>query len=80
MIIKAGNVGERVEAAAMRIAGDVAELFEFAEHGESGIGAQHPFEFRQVSNFVCTQVLAEGRRVEGGGTHNVIVPTLSLFQ
>ena len=74
-IIKAGDVGESVEAPAMRIAGDVAELLEFAEHRKRGSGAEHAFEFRQVRDFVGAQVQAEGKRVEGGGAHNVIVPT-----
>jgi hypothetical protein len=79
-IIKAGDVGKSVEAPAMRIAGEIADSLELAEHGESCIGAQHPFEFREVSDFVCAQVLAEGRRVEGGGAHNVIVPTQGSFK
>jgi len=82
LIIKAGDVGERVKSPAMRIAGEIAELLELAEHGESRIGAQHPFEFRKVSDFVAAQVLAEGRGVEGDGDgpHNVIVPTPRLIQ
>ncbi len=63
----------------MRIAGEVAELFELAEHRERGIGAEHPFEFRQVSDFVAAQVLAEDGSVEGGSSHNVIVPTPGSF-
>jgi hypothetical protein len=74
-IIKAGDVGESIEAPTMRIAGEIAELLELAEYGESRIGAQQPFEFGQISDFVVAQVLAEDRRVEGGGAHNVIVPT-----
>ncbi len=43
------------------------------------IAAQHQFEFGQISDFVMAQVLAEGKGVEGGGAHNVIVPTPRLL-
>jgi hypothetical protein len=45
-IIKAGNLRQRVEAPAVRITGEVAELLQLAEHGEGSIGAERPFEFR----------------------------------
>lgn len=79
-IVKLGDVGERVKTPAMGVAGEVAELLKLAEHGERRVGAQHPFEFRQVSDFVAAQVVAESRRVEGGGAHNVIVPTSGPFK
>jgi len=77
-IIKANHLRQRVEASAVRIAGEVAELLQLAEHGEGGIGAEHALEFRQVSDLVVAQVLAEDGGVEGGGSHNVIVPTPDL--
>ena len=74
-IIKAGDVGERVEASPMGIAGEVAELLQLAEDGERGIGTERLFEFRQVRDFMAAEVLTENGSVEGGGSHNVIVPT-----
>jgi hypothetical protein len=58
----------------MSIAGEVIEEFEFAEYGEAGAGAENLFEFRQGSDFVTEQVLAQELRVKGDGSHNVIVP------
>ena len=58
-----------------QVGGEVAELLEFAEYGEIGGGAQHAFELRQISDLVTAQVLTQQSRVEGGGAHNVRVPT-----
>ena len=79
-IIKAGYVGQSVEAPAVRIAGEVTELLQLAEHRERRIGAKHPLEFRQVSDSVAAQVLTEDGGSERGVSHNVIVPTAGSFQ
>ena len=78
-IIKASDVGQGVEAPAMRIAGAVIELFEFAEHGQRRVCAEDPSQLVEVGDFVSAEVLAKGRRVEGGGAHYVIVPTSGSF-
>ena len=59
----------------MRIAGKVAELFQLAENGERRIGTEYPFEFWKVGDLLAAQVLMQDVGVEGGGPHNVIVPT-----
>jgi hypothetical protein len=61
----------------MRIAGEVAELLQLAEYRDSRIGAKHAFEFPQFSDLVPKEMLTEDGRVEGGGSHNVIVPTVT---
>ena len=78
--IKAGDLDQGVEASAMSVAGEVAELLEFAAYGEIGGGAQHAFELRQIGDLVAAQVLTQQSRVEGGGAHNVRVPTEGFLQ
>ncbi|MBM3795149.1 MAG: hypothetical protein FJW31_14010 [Acidobacteria bacterium] len=73
-LVEADRFTERVVAAAMSIAGQVVEEFEFAKDGEAGGGAEGLFEFRESSNFVAKQVFAEELGIEGEGSHNVIVP------
>jgi hypothetical protein len=58
-IIKASDLGQRVEAPAMRIAGAVIELFEFAKYGEGRICAEDPFQLVEVGDFLSAQVPAE---------------------
>ncbi len=79
-IIKAGDLRQRIEAPAMRIAGEVAELLQLAEYRDSRIGAKHALEFRQFRDLVAEKMLAEDGRVECDGSHNVIVPTVRSFQ
>ena len=52
-LVKASDRSERIEAAAMSIAGEVVEGLEFAKDGEIGGGAQRLFEFRQVGDLVA---------------------------
>ncbi len=79
-IIKAGDLWQRIEAPAMRITGEVAELLQLAEYRDSRIGAKHAFEFRQFRDLVAVKMLAEDGRVECGGSHNVIIPTVCSFK
>ena len=79
-IIKASDLAQRVEAPAMRIAGAVIELFEFAKYGQRRIRAEDPFQLVEVGDFLSAQVPAEDRGIEGGGAHYVIVPTRGSFQ
>lgn len=44
-IIKAGHLGQGIEAAPMSVTGEVAKLLEFAEDGEIGVRTQHASEF-----------------------------------
>ena len=74
VVIEAGGFTERVVTPAMSIAGEVVEELEFAKDGETDSGAEGLLEFGQRRDFVAPQVLAEDPGVEGGGSHNVIVP------
>ena len=74
-IVKAGDLGQSVEAPAMRIAGVVIEQLEFAEYSQRGVCAEDPFQFGEVGDLVSAEVLAESSGIEGGGAHYVIVPT-----
>ena len=76
---KAGEFGKRIKAATMRIAGEVTELPQFAEHGEIRLSAEHAFEIRQVGDLVPEEVSAQRRRGERYRAHNVIVPTRYFF-
>ena len=63
----------------MGIAGQVIQELELAKDGEVGSGAEGTFEFRQGCDFMAQQVLAHGLGIEGGWSHNVIVPTEQAF-
>jgi hypothetical protein len=79
-IIEVRNAGKRVVATTVGITGEVAELFQLPEDGEAGSGTEHLLELRKASDLMVAQVLAKHGGVEGGGSHNVIVPTETLLQ
>ena len=79
-IIKAGDLRQRIEAPAMRIAGEVAELLQLAEYRDRRSGAKQALEFRQFRDLVAEKMLAEDGRVECNRSHNVIVPTVHSFK
>jgi hypothetical protein len=79
-IVEADSFTEGVVASAVSITSEVVEGLEFAKDGEVGGGAESVFEFRQSSDFVAQQVLAEDLGIEGKWSHNVIVPIRRLFQ
>jgi hypothetical protein len=64
----------------MGIAGQIVELLELAKHGEGGGCAEGCFEFWKVCDLVAQQMLAKGIGIEGGWSHNVIVPTTNRSQ
>src|ERR1051326_9158650 len=70
-----GDFAKRVETAAMRIAGQVVELFELSEDGEIDVRAEGPFEIRKYCDFVVEQQLSQRIGREGERSHNVIVAT-----
>ena len=76
-VIETRDLAKRIEAAAMGIAGQVVENFEFAKDGEVGGGAEGLLQLRQGGDFVAQEVFAKELGVEGGGSHNVIVPIKS---
>ena len=57
--------------------GEVVECFEFPEDGEIRGRAQRMFQRGQVGDRVAVEVGAEALGLEGGGAHNVRVPTLN---
>ena len=79
-IVKASDLGQRVEAPAMGVAGVVAKLLQLAEHRQIGIGAERAFQINQFGDFVAAEVPAKDRGIEGGRSHNVIVPTDGVLQ
>ena len=79
-VVEARRFAEGIVTAAMSIAGEVIQELELAKDGEVGRGAQSALEFRQRGDFVAQQVLADGLGIEQEWSHNVIVPTVCLFQ
>jgi hypothetical protein len=63
----------------MSVAGQIGELLQFAKHGQIGLCAENAFQLGQISDLVMAKVmakvLAKERRIEGSGSHNVIVLT-----
>ena len=78
-VIKAGDFGQRVEASALRVAGQITELLELAENGEVDGSAEHAFEFGQIGDAMAAQMLAEDRGGKDGWSHYVRVPTRGSF-
>ena len=74
-IVEMDNFGEGVEAPPMGIAGEVAELFQFAKYGDVGVGAQCALQLGQISDLVPAEILAQDGGLERGRPHNVIVHT-----
>ena len=77
-IVEMGNFRQGVEASAMGVAGEVAELLEFAKYGEIGLCAEGALQLGQIGNLLATEALSQNGRLESGGSHNVIVHTLYL--
>ena len=48
LIIKASNLGKRVIAAAMGIAGQIVQCTEFPENGDIGCGAERLFQLGKI--------------------------------
>ena len=53
-----GDLAKGVEAAAMRIAGQVAEFSELSENGEVDVCAEGAFQIRKRCDFVVEQQLS----------------------
>jgi len=64
-----------VEASAMSVAGEIAELLEFAKYREIGFCAEGALQLGQIGDLVAAKVLAQQGGIEGGGAHNVRVHT-----
>jgi len=68
-----GDLAKSVETAAMRVAGQVVELFELSENGDVDVRAEGPFEIGKRCDFVVEQQLSQRIGREGERSHNVIV-------
>jgi len=77
MLIKIGDFLQRVESAAVRIAGLIGEFLQLAEDRDIGIGTQNLFQLRQGSDPSSAQELPKGICGKGDGPHNAIVPPVS---
>ena len=75
-IIETNDFAERIIATPMGVAGEIVQRFEFAEDGDSSLGAEGLLEFQQRGDFVAAEQVAQRGRAESGGSHNGIVPTL----
>jgi len=74
-IVEMGNFRQGVEASAMGVAGEVAELLEFAKYREISFCAEGELQLGQIGDLVAAKVLAKHGGIEGGGAHNVRVHT-----
>jgi len=74
------DLAKRIEAAAMRVAGQVVEFLELAEDGEVNVRAEGPFQIGKGCDFVAEQQLSQGIGREGERSHNVIVATARSIQ
>src|SRR5439155_2885238 len=74
------NFAESVETAAMRVAGQVVELFEFPENSEVDVRAEGKFQVGKRSDSVAEQQFSQGIGRESERSHNVIVATEATFQ
>jgi hypothetical protein len=72
-IVEMSNLGQRIKAPAMSVAGEVIQFFQFAKDGEIGIRAEDALQFRQIGDLVAAKMLTQHRGIERSGSHNVIV-------
>ena len=79
VVVKASNPVERVEAAAVRAAGSIAELIEFAKDGDGGGGAEGGRELIESGDPGAGEEAREGLRGEKDGPHNAMVPLRSTL-
>jgi hypothetical protein len=73
--VEAGDLAKGIEAAAMGIAGQVAEFLEFAEDGQVDRRAESSFEIRKGRRLGANQEPAQRLGGEDGSSHNVRVTT-----
>src|SRR5438270_2084349 len=78
--IKHRDLGEGVVAAAMGVAGAIGEFFQLAKHRGIDFGPQDFFQLGQGGDFLQAQELTQTLGVEGGCSHNAIVPPLIKYQ
>ncbi len=74
-IVETSDFGQGVEAAAMSVASEILKLLQFAKDSEIGVCAEDAFQLGQIGDLVTAEMLAQGRWIEGSGSHNVRVHT-----
>jgi len=74
MVVKAGDFAQSIVPAAMGVAGEVIQRLELAEDRNIDRGAKGVLHFAEGGGVVAQQKRAKFIRVEGEGSHNVIVP------
>src|SRR5262249_6249889 len=69
------NFGQRIEAPAMSVAGEVIQLLQFTKDGEIGGCAENALQLGQIGDLVTAKMLAQHGGLERSRSHNVIVHT-----
>ena len=75
LIIKASDLGKRVIAAAMGIAGQIVQRAQFPENGDIGCRTERLFQFSEVGDLVSTQVSTNNAGIESSRSHNDRITT-----
>ena len=70
-----GDLAKSVETTAMRVAGQVVELFKLAENGEVDVRAKGTFQIGQSCDLVVKEQFSQRIGGESERSHNVIVAT-----
>jgi len=79
MVVKAGDFAQRIVSAAMGVAGEVVQRFEFAEDGDIDGSAEGLLQLVERGDLVAQEKLVQRIGAEREGSHNVIVPTVAIF-
>jgi len=74
-VIETGDLIEGIIAAAMGIAGKLAQGFQFAEDGEVHIRLQGALEISKTRDRVTPQISSYGLGIVNRWPHNVRIPT-----
>lgn len=61
-IVEMSDFGQRIEAPAMGVAGEIIQFFEFAKDGEIGVSAESVLQFRQIKRSCCYPDAGAARR------------------
>src|ERR1700752_942658 len=74
LLIEVRDLRERIELAAVGVAGVIEEFLEFAKNRDVRLRAQDLLELRQCGDPAPAQELPHRLGGESNGTHNAIVP------
>ena|SRR5215831_10050005 len=80
LIIKASDLGKRVIAAAMGIAGQIIQRAELPEDSNIGGSAERLFQLGKIGDLVSTQVSTNGAGIESSRSHNDRITTRLLVE